>query len=188
MVPDLLFSSLRLSVRAAGGRSAVSGLREMASLRQLIFKQAPEPNPLPELPLPVPEPSPAPTEKVVNPRPEGYQRRRVVSSGGDRYAPYRLLWVKVIIRAAYDFALWKDAKNINHRKFAEDARKWLFEPSELDFGLSSICEVWGFPIEKIRHYARNLTKEDVKKLEFKERQGRDLLHEPDPERVAANRP
>lgn len=128
---------------------------------------------------------PISTQKMKEPEPElepstqeqppvrTYRPRKTYSGSPDKNAPYRLLWVKVIIRAAYDYALWKDSKDLRYRKFAEDARKWLFDPSELEFGLSNICTVWGLPITKIRKFARELTKEDVKKLEFKERQGRD---------------
>lgn len=95
----------------------------------------------------------------------------------ERYIPYRLLWAKVIIRAAYDYALWKDSKELRLKKYAQDAEKWLFESSSLELGFESICFKFDFPIEKIRERARNLTKDDVKKLEFRERNGPDLLSE-----------
>lgn len=93
----------------------------------------------------------------------------------ERYIPYRLLWLKVIIRAAYDYALWKDLQDLRHRKFAEDARKWLFEPSNLEFSFTSLCAKFCFPVTRLREFAKNLTKEDVKKLEFRERHGRDPI-------------
>jgi hypothetical protein len=97
----------------------------------------------------------------------------------DRYSPYRLLWVKVIIRAAYDYALWKDSPELRLRKYAQDAERWLFEPSDLELSFESICFKFDLPIEKIREYAKNLTKDEVKKLEFRERHGREpTLTEP----------
>lgn len=169
-----LFATLRSSILLGEECSRV-GLKEMAALRILLLSK----------------PS-APKQKIENPEPvvqelppvRTYRPRKTYSGSPDRNAPYRLLWVKVIIRAAYDYALWKDSKDLRHRKFAEDARKWLFDPSDLEFGLSNICEVWGLPLTKIRKFARELTKEDVKKLEFKERQGRDLIQSSLPERVA----
>ncbi len=91
--------------------------------------------------------------------------------------PYKVLWAKVIIRAAYDYALWKDSNDIRLRRFAEDAAKWLFEPSdsELELSFENICFAFDFPIEKIRKKTRSLTREDVKKLEFRERQGKSEL-------------
>jgi hypothetical protein len=97
----------------------------------------------------------------------------------ERYVPYRLLWAKVIIRAAYDYALWKDSKELRLRNYAQDAEKWLFEPSTLELGFENICFKFDFPIEKIRIRARNLSKEDVKKLEFRERHGREIIEEID---------
>lgn len=93
----------------------------------------------------------------------------------ERYVPYRLLWVKVIIRAAYDYALWKDSKDLRLRKYAHDAEKWLFEPSTLANSFESICYSFDLDMDGIRRYARALTRDEVKKLEFKERQGRDPL-------------
>ena len=186
MVPDELFQTLRFSIRLSAGGSLVSGLREMAALRSIVFRAEPAPvesslEPPPEVEEVVEEPQPpAPPPARV------YRSRRNPSSGpADRYAPYRLLWVKVIIRAAYDYALWKDSKDLRHRKFAEEARKWLFERSDLENSLEHLCELWGLPLEKIRRFARNLTKDDVKKLEFKERQGRDLTQMALVERVVA---
>lgn len=97
----------------------------------------------------------------------------------ERYVPYRLLWAKVIIRAAYDYALWKDSKDLRLKKYAQDAEKWLFEPSTLELGFESICFKFDFPIDKIRSRAKLLSKDDVKKLEFRERHGRETLDDLD---------
>jgi len=169
-----LFATLRSSL-LLGEECSRAGLKEMAALRVLLLSK-----PGAHKTKPVKQEVPSQDLPPVR----AYRPRKTYSGSPDRNAPYRLLWVKVIIRAAYDYALWKDSKDLRHRKFAEDARKWLFDPSELEFGLSNICEVWGLPITKIRKFARELTKEDVKKLEFKERQGRDLIQGSLPERVA----
>lgn len=95
----------------------------------------------------------------------------------ERYVPYRLLWAKVIVRAAYDYALWKDSKDTRLRNYAKDAERWLFETSELMNSFDRICEVMDLDRTKIRNYARNLTRDQVKKLEFMEREGRDLVRE-----------
>ncbi len=90
----------------------------------------------------------------------------------DRYVPYKVLWAKVIIRAAYDYALWKDSKDMRLRKFATDAERWIFESSTAELSFESICSSFDFPVERIRQRTRAMTKEDVKKLEFRERHGR----------------
>jgi hypothetical protein len=93
----------------------------------------------------------------------------------ERYLPYCLLWVRVIVRAAYDYALWRDSKNLALRKFARTAEQWLFESSESMNSFESICTMFNLPPDKIRTWARGLTREDVKKLEFKERNGRGTM-------------
>lgn len=99
-----------------------------------------------------------------------------VTYNAERYIPYRILWAKVIIRATYDYALWKESPDSRLRKFAQDAERWLFESSDLDLSFENICFAFDFPVEKIRQKTRTLTKQDVKKLEFRERQGRsDIL-------------
>lgn len=90
----------------------------------------------------------------------------------ERYVSFKVLWAKVIIRAAYDFALWKESKDMRLRKFADDAARWLFEPSNLELSFENICFAFDFPIERIRTRTKALTKQDVKKLEFRERHGR----------------
>ncbi len=90
----------------------------------------------------------------------------------ERYVPYKVLWAKVIIRAAYDYALWKDSKDLRLKKFAQDAERWLFEPSDIELSFENICSSFDFPIERIRTRTRAMTKDDVKKLEFRERHGR----------------
>ena len=93
----------------------------------------------------------------------------------ERYRPYRALLAKVIMRAAYDYALWRDSKDVRLRNYAKDAERWLFEDSTLLNGLLSICEILSVDPHKIRRYARALTRDQVKKLEFMEREGRDPI-------------
>jgi hypothetical protein len=95
-----------------------------------------------------------------------------ISYNAERYLPYRILWAKVIIRATYDYALWRDSPDSRLRKFAQEAEKWLFEPSDLELSFENICFAFDFPIEKIRKKTRLLTRHDVKKLEFMDRHGR----------------
>ncbi len=88
-----------------------------------------------------------------------------------RYGPYRVLWIRVFIRAAFDYAQYKAARDIKLRKHAEDAAKWLFSESKLFNGFPNICESLDLPIELLRKVARRMTKDDVKKMEYLERDG-----------------
>lgn len=93
----------------------------------------------------------------------------------ERYTPCRVMWMKVIIRAAYDYALWKESPDLRLRKYAEDARKWFFEPSELFNSFDNICFLFRLPRNELLGWARDLTREQVKKFEFLERNGKDPL-------------
>lgn len=87
----------------------------------------------------------------------------------DRYVGYRALWMKVIIRAAFDWVSYRDSLKMEQRKEAEKAYTWLFCDSELFNSFSSICNLVDLPPEKIRRWVRTLTKEHVAKIEHLER-------------------
>ena len=87
----------------------------------------------------------------------------------DRYTWVKLLWRKVIIRAIYDYVLWRDVPKVRKRHDAQDAARWLFEESDLNNSLEKVCEVADVDPGKIRAYARTATKAEVKKLEHIER-------------------
>lgn len=107
-------------------------------------------------------------ERVVDIAPSAYNP--------ERYYSCRLLWVKVILRAAFDYALWRTSKNLHLRKHAVDAERWLFEPSSLMFSFENLCFAFNFPKEKLRSWARSLTRDGVKKYEYRERSSKtDLI-------------
>jgi len=113
-------------------------------------------------------------ERFEIPSPPSHVRRVPISTSyhAERYIPYRILWSKVIIRATYDYALWRDSKDMRLKKCAQDAERWLFEPSDIELSFENICYAYDFPMAHIRKKTRLLTKHDVKKLEFRERQGK----------------
>jgi hypothetical protein len=102
-----------------------------------------------------------------------------VSTGNrtvERYAGYKALWMRVIIRAAFDLASYKDDRRVALRKYAESAHKWLFEKSLLFNSFENICAMLGIEPDPIREWASTLTKEDVQKMEHLERGGvRDVV-------------
>lgn len=134
-----------------------------------IAKETEPVDPIIELPI---------QEKITRPAAlpsvPGVSRRVPLSTcyNPERYVPYKVLWAKVIIRAAYDYALWRESKDMRLRKYAQDAERWIFESSNLALSFESICFAFDFPVERIRKRTRALTKYDVKKLEFRERHGR----------------
>ena len=99
------------------------------------------------------------------------------------YENFRLLWIKVILRAAYDWVLYRDAKNRASRRIAESAYKWLFEDYfekiryrkgnkvtvklERPFNsLFFLCRELDLDIKKVRIFATTLSKKEIRKLEF----------------------
>lgn len=87
----------------------------------------------------------------------------------DRYVGYRALWMKVIIRAAFDWVSYRDSSKLEHKKIAEYANTWLFSDSELFNSFENVCHLVDLPPEKIRAWAKKLTKEHVAKIEHLER-------------------
>jgi hypothetical protein len=88
----------------------------------------------------------------------------------DPYVGYRALWMKVIIRAAFDWVSYRDVSKLEQRKEAEKAYKWLFAPNELFNSFENICQLVDLPPEKIRCWVKTLTKEHVAKIEHLERE------------------
>jgi hypothetical protein len=102
-------------------------------------------------------------------RASGLRRRMVLAQ--DRYAGYRALWLKVVIRAIFDWVCYRDSLKLEKRKMAENAATWLFEPSKLINGLESICHSLDLSPELVREKARQMSKEQIAKIEHLERDG-----------------
>lgn len=88
----------------------------------------------------------------------------------DPYVGYRALWMKVIIRAAFDWVSYRDSLKMEQLKEAERAYKWLFAPNELFNSFENVCHLVDLPPEKIRFWVRSLTKAHVAKIEHLERE------------------
>lgn len=100
-----------------------------------------------------------------------YQNSYPTSGSGDRYAGVRTLWLKVIIRAIFDWVTYRDSPRLMQKKLAESAASWLFEDSELFNGFENICGNLDVNPEDIRERARAMSKDDVAKIEHLERSG-----------------
>jgi hypothetical protein len=92
-------------------------------------------------------------------------RVKILDFDARRYNWVRVFWLKVIIRAMFDYALWKDSKEIGHRRCAEEAQRWLFEQSKMNNSLANLCEFLDVSIHDVRRVARQLTPEQVKRME-----------------------
>jgi hypothetical protein len=104
----------------------------------------------------------------------------------ERFEGYKLIWYKVILRAVYDYVLYKDSKSPSLRRLAEGSYRWLYESDEkfrkkivkgreifLDEtpfnSFSNICELLSLDTDGIRKMASLLTRKDIRKIEFFQR-------------------
>lgn len=88
----------------------------------------------------------------------------------DRYVGYRALWMKVIIRAAFDWVSYRDSNKLELRKIADSSYHWIFEPNRLFNSFENVCQLVGLAPSTIRSWVRTLTKEHVAKIEHLERE------------------
>ena len=88
----------------------------------------------------------------------------------DRYVGYRALWMKVIIRAAFDWVSHRDSLNPGNRKEAEMAHLWLFGKNELVNSFENVCIMLDLSPYRLRLWAKSLTKAHVAKIEHLERE------------------
>lgn len=94
-----------------------------------------------------------------------------VDHNRQRYSPYKTLWMRVFIRAAFDYAQYKTSKDLRSRRLAEDAYRWIFEENHDECSLQNICESFELPLDMLRAWAKRLNKDDVKKMEQLDRKG-----------------
>lgn len=92
------------------------------------------------------------------------------SCSEDRYMGVKSLWLKVIVRAMFDWASYRDSQKLQDQKKAQDAYAWLFKESELFNSFKNVCMILSINPDKIRQLALKMTKDDVAKIEFKERE------------------
>ncbi len=106
-----------------------------------------------------------------------YQEELLPLGPDDRYAGIRALWIKVIIRAIFDWVTYRDSLDLKHRKDAEGASAWLFKPSVVFNSFENVCYYVNLNPDDVREHIRMMSKEDAKKIEYLERsdrEGRDL--------------
>jgi hypothetical protein len=79
----------------------------------------------------------------------------------------RLLWFKVILRAAYDFVLYKDSKDPDLKDKGDDAYHWLFEaPGDRFNSFKYLCQELDLSVECVRNFVLTLPRSKIVKIEF----------------------
>lgn len=109
--------------------------------------------------------------------PVSLQREAAPTPVDDRYAGVRALWIKVIIRAVFDWVAYRDSSRIFQRKLADSAHSWLYRPSELFNSFENVCHMLDIDPNRVREWASTMSKDQVAKIEHLERYpsaGRDV--------------
>lgn len=86
-----------------------------------------------------------------------------------RLAPFKILWFLIVRQAIVDYVKWRGSSNLSNKREAEDARRWLFEESDLSNSMEVACQVLDINKEMIRDLASRLTPKDIRKMEFQDR-------------------
>ena len=94
---------------------------------------------------------------------------QIVRSNDRRYTGVRALWMKVIIRAVFDWVTYRDNTKVDKKKYAESAHDWLFNKNLLFNSFENICRNLDIDPQRIRSKALKMTKDDVAKIEHMER-------------------
>ena len=79
------------------------------------------------------------------------------------------MWLKVIVRAAFDWVSYRDSDKLLQKKLADSASLWLFEPSDLFNGFDSICLSLDIDPCRVRSWVKGLSKDQIAKIEHLER-------------------
>lgn len=87
----------------------------------------------------------------------------------DRYAGIRAMWIKVVIRAIFDWIGGRDHKKLEKRKEAEQAYNWIFKPSIMFNSFDNACRYVDLDPGEVRKRILSMSKEDVAKIEYLER-------------------
>jgi hypothetical protein len=84
----------------------------------------------------------------------------------EHYWPIRALWARVLVKAICDFVVFKEAKTLKGRREFKKVEQWLFGE---DTGFLSVCEAVGWSPLRIRAKATTMTKDEVRKIEHRDR-------------------
>jgi len=87
----------------------------------------------------------------------------------ERHAGIRTLWVKVVIRAVFDWVSYRDSSKLMQIKLAESAYNWLFKESEVFNSFENVCFYLDMSPSNIRNWAKALSRDQVLKIELADR-------------------
>jgi hypothetical protein len=96
------------------------------------------------------------------------------SYNAEYYLPVKALWAKVVVKAICDFVMFQDADTLRGKREFLRVKEWLFGK---DTGFTGVCETIGWLPEMVRERALSMTKDEVRKIEHRDRDPVLLLRE-----------
>jgi len=84
----------------------------------------------------------------------------------ERYNSVRVLWAQVLKQAVFDYVKFKSSSGLKDRRDFRTAERWLFSD---DSGLVHACQMLGWPLQSLRSRIQDMTKKDIRKMEFRDR-------------------
>lgn len=84
----------------------------------------------------------------------------------ERYDSVRVLWAQVLKRAIFDFVTLRHSSKLKDKRDFRSAERWLFSD---EAGLVDTCVALGWPLSALRVRARAMTKGEIRKMEFRDR-------------------
>lgn len=84
----------------------------------------------------------------------------------EHYWPIKALWARVLVKAICDYAVFRESKTLKGKREFKKVSWWLFSE---DTGFLVVCETVGWSPAAIRHRALNMSKDEVRKIEHRDR-------------------
>lgn len=89
------------------------------------------------------------------------------SYNAEHFWPIWALWARVIVKAVCDYANFREAKTLKGKREFVKVSSWIFGGEET--GFLEVCEVVGWQPKMVRDRARAMTKDEVRKIEHRDR-------------------
>ena len=90
----------------------------------------------------------------------------------ERYTGMRAMWLKVMIRAAFDWVSYRDHRDPRKLRDAKEAEAWLFHGWGQGFNsFENLCRLLQVSPQGVRRWATSLSKDQITKIEHLDRVG-----------------
>lgn len=84
----------------------------------------------------------------------------------EHFWPYKALWARVLVKAICDYVVFREAKTLKQKREFKKVSHYLFEE---DPGFLIHCAAAGWSPTMVRKRALAMTKDEVRKIEHRDR-------------------